>query len=102
MFGRREDPAGALELADATQPLQPRGVEQVLLGDLFGRQPGHRGDIGREPLGQLEIAVDRVTDEVDRRERMAAGGYRYGTETCNVALHPPTLPALSRPRTLRL
>ena len=29
----------ALELADAAEPLQPRGIEQVLLG-VLGGQPG--------------------------------------------------------------
>ena len=39
MLGGREDPARALELADAAEPLQPRRVEEVLLGDVLDRQP---------------------------------------------------------------
>ena len=46
VLGRREDPARALELADPAQPLQPGGVEEVLLGDVLGGQPG-RGRFGR-------------------------------------------------------
>ena len=42
VLGGREDPAGALELADPAQPLEPGGVEQVLLGDVLVRQPGGR------------------------------------------------------------
>ena len=72
MLGGREDPAGALELADAAQPLEPRRVEQVLLGDVLGRQPGRRRLVGRQPLGQLDVPVDRVADQVDRGERVAA------------------------------
>ena len=33
VLGGREDPSGALELADPAEPLDPRRVEQVLLGD---------------------------------------------------------------------
>ena len=72
VLGRREDPAGALQLADAAQPLEPRGVEQVLLGDVLGGQPGGRRLVRRQPLGQLDVPVDRVADEVDRGERLAA------------------------------
>ena len=68
----REDPAGALELADPAQPLEPRGVEEVLLRDLLVGQPGDRRFVAREPLRQLDVAVDRVADQVDRRERLAA------------------------------
>jgi hypothetical protein len=38
MFGRREDPARALELADPPEPLEPRTVEKVLLGNVLGGQ----------------------------------------------------------------
>ena len=72
MLGGREDPARALELADPAQALEPGGVEQVLLGDLLVGEPGERGFVGRKPLGQLDVAVDRVADQVDRRERMAS------------------------------
>ena len=42
VLGGREDPAGALELADPAQPLEPGRVEQVLLGDVLVGQPGGR------------------------------------------------------------
>ena len=71
VLGGREDPAGALELADPAQPLEPGRVEQVLLGDVLVGQPGRAGLVRREPLGQLDVAVDRVADEVDRGERVA-------------------------------
>ena len=47
-------------------------VEQVLLGDVLGGQPGGRGLGRRQALGQLDVAVDRVADQVDRGERVAA------------------------------
>ena len=46
VLGRREDPAGALELADAPEALQPRGVEEVLLGDVLGGSPASRASSG--------------------------------------------------------
>ena len=100
MLGGREDPARALKLADAAQALQPRGVEEVLLGDVLGRQPGYGRRVGRQPLAELEVPVDRVADEVDGRKRVTARGSRYGSDTRVSALHTPTLPARSRPRTL--
>ena len=72
VLGRREDPAGALELADPAHPLEPGGVEQVLLGDVLVGQAGERRLVGRQALGQLDVAVDRVADEVDRRERVSS------------------------------
>ena len=42
VLGGREDPPSTLELADPAQPLEPRRVEEVLLGDVLGRQPGGR------------------------------------------------------------
>ena len=70
VLGGREDPARALELADPAQPLEPRRVEQVLLGDVLVGQPGG-GRLGADqPLGQLDVAVDRVADQVDGGEGM--------------------------------
>ena len=37
VLGGREDPPSTLELADAAEPLEPRRVEEVLLGDVFLR-----------------------------------------------------------------
>ena len=72
VLGGREDPARALELADPAQPLEPGGVEQVLLGDVLVGQPGGRR-LGRgQALGQLDVPVDRVADQVDRGERLPA------------------------------
>ena len=43
VLGRREDPARALELADAAEALQPRRVEEVVLGGvLVGQARGCR------------------------------------------------------------
>jgi hypothetical protein len=39
VLGRGEDPARALELADAPHPLQPGRVEQIAFGRLLRRQP---------------------------------------------------------------
>ena len=72
VLGGREDPARALQLADPAQPLEPRRVEQVLLGGVLGREPGRRRLVRRQSLGQLHVPVDRVADEVDRGERLAA------------------------------
>ncbi len=73
VLGGREHPAGALELADPPEPLDPRAVKEIVLRDVLVGQPGLGGVLVREVLGQLEIAVDRVTDQVDRTERVATG-----------------------------
>ena len=39
VLGGREDPARRLQLADPAEPLQPSGVEEVLLGDVLVEQP---------------------------------------------------------------
>ena len=72
VFGGREDPAGALELADPAQPLDPGGVEQVLLGEFLERQVHARGGSRLQPLGQFDVPVDRVADQVDGGERVPA------------------------------
>jgi hypothetical protein len=36
MLGGREDPPSTLELADPAEALEPRGVEEILLGHLLG------------------------------------------------------------------
>ena len=100
VLGGREDPAGALELADAAQPLEPRRVEQVLLGGLLGGQPCRRRLVACQPLGQLHVPVDRVADEVDRGERLAAH-VGQGTQIRSSFDHGPTFPALSVARTRR-
>ena len=72
VLGRREDPAGALELADPAQPLDPRRVEQVLLGGRSSAgSPAAADSAGGQALRQLDVAVDRVADQVDRDERVA-------------------------------
>ena len=71
MLRGREDPPSALELADPAEALEPRGVEQILLGGLLGRQAGGGGFVRREAFRELDVAVDRIADQVDRAERMA-------------------------------
>ena len=109
---RREDPPGALELADPPQPLEPRRVEEVLLGGVLRRQAGGVRLRGREPFRQLDVAVDRVADEVDGGEagrahdrivlawRRRGRADRQGTQMPTGALGRPTLPARSRARTM--
>src|SRR5712691_9813630 len=70
MLGRRKDPAGALELTDPSQSLDPGRVEQILFGDVLGRQTRGVRLRPREPLRQLDVAVDRVANEVDRDKRV--------------------------------
>ena len=49
----RKNPPRALELVDAAQPLQPRRVDQVLLGRL-------PGDSARAAFGDAKVAVDGI------------------------------------------
>ncbi len=58
MLGGREDPPGCLELVDMPHPLHPRVIDDLLLGDLAGRQPA-AGDEG-------DIPVDRVVSQAFR------------------------------------
>ena len=78
VFGGGEDPACALQLADPAQPLQPRAVEQIFFSSLFWRVAGGRGPLRREALGELDIPVDRVADQVDRLELLRIHGYAFG------------------------
>ena len=95
VLGRREDPAGALQLADATQPLQPGRVEEVLLGDVLGGQPGRGRFSRRQPLGEFDVPVDRVADEVDCGEWVPPDRSGQGTQMRDWAVHAPTLPRRS-------
>ena len=99
VLGGREDPAGALELADPAQPLEPGRVEQVLLGDLLVGQPGRRRLVRRQPLGQLHVPVDRVADEVDRGERLASHARSQGTQIRSSDDHAPSCRPRSRAAT---
>ena len=65
-------------LGDAAQALQPRAVEEILLGRLLGGVTGSRCPFGGEALGELDITVDRVADQVDRLELLRAPGYAFG------------------------
>jgi hypothetical protein len=56
MFRRGIDPAGALELVDVSQPLNPGGVDQVFLGVFMGI----RLRIG---YGKRDVLVDGIGDE---------------------------------------
>ena len=99
VLGGREDPPSTLELADPAQPLEPGRVEEVLLGHVLGGQPG-RGRFGRtEPLGQFDVPVDRVADEVDGGEGMPPDRSGQGTQIRDSAVHLPTLPRRSVART---
>ena len=71
----REDPTGALQLADAAKALQPWAVEEILFGGLLLGVAGGRGTLGGEPLCELDITVDRVADQVDRLELLRIHGY---------------------------
>ena len=99
VLGGREDPARALELADPPQPLEPGGVEEVLLGDVLVRQPGRRRLVRPQSLGQLHVAVDGIADQVDRGERVASHARAQGTQMRISDDHAPRLPAPSRAAT---
>ena len=108
VLGRREHPARALELRDPAQPLEPGRVEQVVLGDVLVGVAGGARLGGGQPLGELDVAVDRVGDEVDGREREPAAGsraagrgprIRYGTQIRVVLVHGESVPRASRART---
>jgi len=60
VLGGREHPPRALQLVDAAQPLQPRGVDEVLLRGLAGHAAW-------PALGDAKVAVDWVAEEVDPR-----------------------------------
>ena len=57
--------------------------------------------VGGEPLGQLDVPVDRVADEVDRGERVAPHRVGQGTQIPRGCVHAPTLPRRSVARTRR-
>ena len=46
------------------------------IGDILVRESGKCGFGRRQSLGQIDIPVDRVADEVDRGERVAAFGHQ--------------------------
>ena len=107
MLGGGEDPARALELADPSQPLDPRRVEEVVLGDVLGVEVRGARLVRGEALRQLDVPVDRVADEVDGGEREAAsppvgrrgGLVPYGTQTRPSVVHSERLPRWSAART---
>ena len=78
VFGGGEDPSSALQLADAAQALQPGAVEQILLGRLLVGVAGGGCTLRGEALGELDVAVDRVADQVDRLELLRIHGYAFG------------------------
>ena len=97
VLGRREDPTSALQLADATHPLDPRRVEQVAFGRRFGRQAEPTRAFRREALRQLDVAVDRIADEIDRPQQRMHLAIRRRTRafsSCGphrLVLHGPSL-----------
>ncbi len=78
VFGGGEDPACALQLADAAQALQPRAVKQILFGRLFLSVARGGGPLRSEALCELDIPVDRVADQIDRLELLRVHGYAFG------------------------
>src|SRR6516225_8618330 len=60
MLGRGENPPRALQLVYASQTLQPRSVDQVLLGRLAG-------DPTRASTRDAKVSVDGVGRQVDAR-----------------------------------
>ena len=68
VFGGGEDPTCALQLTDATESLQPRCIQQILFGCLLREVAERCGTLWCESLGQLDVAVDRIADQVDRLE----------------------------------
>ena len=91
VLGGREDPARALELAHTPQPLHPGGVEQVLLGGVLLGQARGASLARPQPLGQLDVAVDRIADEVDGPE--ALGRADVGLVGAGVVAHRIATPA---------
>src|SRR5438132_12728157 len=57
---RGEDPPRALQLMDAAQALQPRGIHQVLLRSLTC-------DAARPALSDAKVSVDGIGGQVDAR-----------------------------------
>src|SRR5216683_7934750 len=57
MLGSREYPLSALQLVNAAEALQPRGIDQVL----FRRRSRHPA---RPTLRDAQVAVDRVAGQV--------------------------------------
>ena len=66
VLGGREDPTCALQLADAPESLQPRRVKEIFFGRLLREVAERCGTLWRESLGQLDVAVDRIADQIDR------------------------------------
>src|SRR6266568_7883337 len=60
VLGGGENPPGALQLMNASEPLQPWAVDEVLLG----RSSRHAA---RPALGDVQVAVDGITGQVDAR-----------------------------------
>ena len=81
VFGSREDPTCALQLTDAPESLQPRRVKEILFGRLLHEVAERCGTLWRESLRQLDVAVDRIADQVDRLKARCLTG--------TVAAHAP-------------
>ena len=58
-------------------------------------RPAGADSSGREPLGQLDVAVDRVADEVDRARTGGAATSTSRQPDAQLADHGPTFPARS-------
>ena len=77
VFGGGEDPSGTLQLTDTTEALEPWAIEQILFGGLLWGVARGGCPISREALGQFDVAVDRVTDQVDRLELLRIHDYAF-------------------------
>ncbi len=58
MLSSREDPPRTLELVDPAQALQPRRVDEVLLGSPAGNPAG-------PALRDAKVSVDGIAREID-------------------------------------
>ena len=100
VLGGGEDPARALELADAPQALDPRGVEEILLGDGLHVAAPRARVVGRQAFGELDVPVDGVVIRLtaangSRRPGAASAGVGQGNQIRFSAVHAERLPRRS-------
>ena len=90
VLGRREDPAGALQLADAAQALHPRRVEQVLLRDGLAAEAGRGASAsGVSRLVSSMYPWIGVADEVDRGESWVGHARSLASAAGRAGMLPP-------------
>jgi len=64
-----EHPPRALQLVNPPEPLEPCGVDEVLLG-------GIPGDATRPALGDAKVSIDGIAEQVDSRVLVGALGHK--------------------------